>query len=235
MSGADLLRFDGASLVLGERRLFDQLDLAIARGERAAILASSGQGKSVLQRLAIGMVAPLSGTVSLFGTDLAALPVAGQRLLRSRCGLVLQGGSLIGSLSVEDNLWLALDPPPAARRRLRRRVDRALYDFGIEHAAPLIAADLSDGERRRVELARAFVRDPELLILDEPLSGLRADAAAVEAVLTRLIAGRGRALLLLTQNRDLAQRLCERVYRLERGRLVQQDAAAEAEPATERS
>ncbi|WP_374411280.1 ATP-binding cassette domain-containing protein [Novosphingobium colocasiae] len=225
MSDAAVLGFSAVSLVIGARRLFDRLDLCLGRGERVAIIGPSGTGKSVIQRLAIGMTPPLTGSVALFGEDLGALPAAAQRRLRGRCGMVFQGGSLIGSLSVEDNLWLALDAAPAARKRLRRRIDRALFDFGIEHAAPLIAGDLSEGERRRGELGRAFVRDPELLILDEPLVGLHADADAIEAVLARQIIARGRALLLLTQDRGLAHRLCERVLLLENGVLVQQDGA----------
>lgn len=225
MSDAALLRFSAVSLVLGGRRLFDRLDLCLGRGERVAIIGPSGTGKSVIQRLAIGMMPPLTGSVALFGENLGSLTAAAQRRLRGRCGMGFQGGSLIGGLSVEDNLWLALDAAPAARKRLRRRIDRALFDFGIEHAAPLIAGDLSEGERRRVELARAFVRDPELLILDEPLVGLRADADAIEAVLARQIIARGRALLLLTQDSDLAHRLCERVLVLESGALVQQAEA----------
>ena len=219
MSDEPVLSFAAVSLVLGGVRLFDGLDLTVAPGERVAIVGESGTGKSVMLRLATGMLEPLSGEVRLFGEALALADAPARRRLRSRCGLALQGGSLIAALSVEDNLWLALGAVSGARARLRRRLDRVLFAFGIEHAAALAAGALSGGERQRVELARAFLREPELLVLDEPLAGLSASAATIEAQLARQIVPRGRALLLFTQDAALAGRLCERVLRLERGRL----------------
>ena len=229
MSGEPVLELRSMSLVIGGVRLLDHIDLVLQKGDRVGIVAESGTGKSLILRLAAGMLAPLSGTVSLFGEDLASLSADELRRLRSRCGLVLQGGSLIGGLSVEDNLWLCLGTVAAARKRLRRRLDRMMFEFGVEYAANLPAGELSQGERRRVELARAFLREPELIILDEPLDGVRASAEALEKHLLRQIVQRSRTLLLLTQDERLAGRLCDRVYRLTRGRLVQQDEA-EAEP-----
>jgi ABC-type multidrug transport system ATPase subunit len=227
-----VLDLAGVSLVLGGVRLFDGLDLVIRRGERVAVVGDSGTGKSVLLRLASGMIDPLSGTIALLGDNLEQADAAKRRLLRSRCGMALQGGSLIAGLSVEDNMWLALGAVAAARARLRRRLDRVMFEFGIEYAAQMRAGDLSEGERRRVELARAFLRDPELVMLDEPIEGLRAGGAAIEAQLVRQIVQRGRGLLLMTQDIALATRLCERVLRLSRGRLVQQEPVDDtAEPA----
>lgn len=216
-----LLAFEGVSLVLGSTRLLDRIDLSIEPGKRVAILADSGAGKSWLLRLAIGLVSPGSGTVRLMG---AALDEAGpdvRRLLRARCGVAMQGGSLLGDLSVEENMQLAIG---TGDRRAGRRIDRLLLEFGLEQAAATRADALSIGERRRAELARAFVRDPELLVLDEPFEGAFARSDMLEAQVQRRIMPHGRALLLLTQDRALAGRLCERVYRLERGRLIQQAA-----------
>jgi ABC-type multidrug transport system ATPase subunit len=222
MSRDPVLALASVSLVMGGVRLLDELDLTLMPGERVAIVGDSGTGKSLILRLATGMLDPLSGSVSLLGQDLAELGAEARRLLRARCGLALQGGSLIGSMSVEDNLWLGLGTVAAARRRLRRRLDRMMFEFGIEYATSLPAAGLSEGERRRVELARTFLRDPEFVVLDEPLDGVRASGAAIEAQLHRQIVPRGRSLLLLTQDAALAGRLCERIYRISRGRLVQQ-------------
>lgn len=225
MSDTALLAVRNVAFVAGGARVLDGVNFGLGPGERVAIVGDSGAGKSLLLRLATGLIAPTSGLVQLFGDDLADLDADATRLHRSRCGLVLQGGSLLGSLSVEDNLWLGLGAAPAARQRLRRRLDRLMLEFHLEHSADRIANGLSAGEQRRVELARAFLRNPELMILDEPFEGASAAAAALERQLHRQIVSRGRALLLLTQDAALADRLCQRVYRLERGRLVERVAA----------
>lgn len=211
-----VLALEGVSSVAGGVRVFDRLDLAIAPAERVAVVAGSGEGKSLLSALAIGLVAPLSGVVRLFGTDLAASDGEAVRRLRARCGVTVQGGSLLGALSVEENLWLGAGGAP----RARRRIDRLMLDFAVERSGAVAVQALSRGERRRVELVRAFARDPELVILDEPLDGAHAGREALERAILRQIAPRGRALLLLTQDEAFAVRACERVLRLERGRLV---------------
>jgi ABC-type sulfate/molybdate transport systems ATPase subunit len=226
-----ILAFDRVSHVAGAIRVLDGISFELAPASRTAIVGRSGSGKSLLLRLAAGLAAPLSGQVALFGEDFAAIARERQRLLRSRCGIAFQGASLIGGLSVEDNLWLGLPTGPRARRRLQARLDRITLDFAIEHAGSLPVEALSAGERRRVELARAFLRDPELLLLDEPLEGARAGAEQLEHALRRHIVLRGRALLLVTQDEALALRLCERVLVLEEGRLVQQALPEPVAPA----
>ncbi|MEK7342964.1 MAG: ATP-binding cassette domain-containing protein [Pseudomonadota bacterium] len=222
-----LLAFDHVSLVIGGARLLDQIDLALEPGERIAIIGESGAGKGWLLKLALGLVAPSSGTVMLMDTLLDQGSADARRLARARCGVAMQGASLLGDLSVEENMRLALG---SAGPRAARRIDRLLLEFALEQAAATRADALSVGERRRTELARAFVRDPELLILDEPFEGAFARGDALEAQVRRRIVPQKRALLLLTQDEALAARLCNRLYRLERGRLLQQ-AAAETVPA----
>ncbi|MEJ7927062.1 ABC transporter ATP-binding protein [Sphingobium sp. AN641] len=227
-----LLAFDRVGLVLGGSRLIDDLSLSVGPGERVAVLGDSGTGKSWLQRLAIGLAEPSAGTVRLMGVDLADAQGEERRRLRAHCGLVMQGGSLIGDYSVEENMRLALASPIARNTRTARRIDRLLLDFGLEASASVPAAQLSVGERRRAELARAFVRDPDLLILDEPFEGAFARADGLEEQIRRRILPHDRALLLLTQDAAAAKRFCTRIYRLERGRLIQQGAADTVPAAT---
>jgi ABC-type multidrug transport system ATPase subunit len=217
---SELLAFEGVSLVLGGVRLLDRIDLTIAPGERVAIVGESGSGKGWLLRLAVGLVEPGSGTVRLMGVALDEADTDVRRLLRARCGLAMQGGSLLGDLTVEENMRLALGRVGGRDARAARRIDRLLLEYGLEQAATIRADMLSIGERRRAELARAFMRDPDLLILDEPFEGAYARGAALEEQVRRRIVPHGRALLLLTQDAALAARLCERVYRLEAGRLA---------------
>lgn len=211
-----VLALEGVSSVAAGTRLFDRLDLSIPPSGRVAVVGGSGEGKSLLSALAIGLVAPLSGSVRLFGHDLATADADTVRRLRARCGVTVQGGSLLGDLTVEQNLWLGA----GGAARARRRLDRLMLDFAVERSGAVAVAALSRGERRRVELVRAFARDPEFVILDEPLDGAHAGREALERAILRQIAPRGRALLLLTQDEAFAARACERVLRLDRGRLL---------------
>lgn len=216
-----VLELRAVSHVAAGARLLDGVDLAIGPAERVAVLGGSGSGKSLLAALAIGLAHPLSGVVRLLGVDLAGADEAERRHVRGACGVTLQGGSLLSQLSVEENLRLAAGTLSGAR--LRRRLDRLLFDFAIERTGGADVGTLSRGERARVELARAFVRDPAFVILDEPCDGVRDGTGDVERALLRQIAAHDRALLLLTQDEGLARRTCHRLLRLERGRLVPAD------------
>lgn len=225
MSAALVLEIRNVSFVAGHTRLLDSLDLTVAAGERVGMVGRSGNGKSLLAALALGLAMPLSGSIALFEQDLATADVAHRRRLRARCGVSVQGGSLLSQLTVEQNLRLGMSGTPA---RMRRKLDRLMLDFAVERSGGAEVGALSRGERARVELARVFTRDPALVILDEPLDGVRSGAAEIERVLMRQILPYERTLLLLTQDEAFARRTCTRVLRLDRGRLVpdQQDVAA---------
>ena len=222
-AGGSPLVFDGVALVIGGARLLDSISFTLEPRERVAITGESGLGKSLILRLAAGLVSPSAGSIRLFGQELAALDPDARRVIRARCGLALQGGSLLAALSVEDNLRLGFGQGRvAASDRVQRRIDRMLVDFDIGHLAKRTAGALSASEQRRVELARVFVRDPELVMLDEPFERSHAAAAALEQRIHRQTVPRGRALLLATQDEALAARLAVRCFALHRGRLVQQ-------------
>lgn len=225
---APLLELNEVGQVTGGARTLDRVSLSLQPGDRLAVVGANGSGKSTLARIAAGLKAPSSGRVSLFGQDLAKASADDVRRLRSRMGVVLQGGSLIGDLPVEDNLRLALGAVrEASLARLRGRFDRIIINFGLEHAGDRPASDLSAGEQRRLELARAFIREPGLLILDDPFEG--ADAAAAADMETRLVKALRRrpvALLLLTYDEALAKRLEATIGRLDRGRLLVDEASA---------
>jgi ABC-type multidrug transport system ATPase subunit len=228
--GEPLLVFEDVALVIGGARLLDSVSFTLGAGERIAITGESGIGKSMVLRLAAGLLLPGSGSIRLFGRALSALDPDALRGVRARCGLALQGGSLLGALSVEDNLRLGFGEGRIARSdRAQRRIDRMLVDFDLGHLATRPAGSLSVGEQRRVELARVFVRDPELVILDEPFERSHAAAATLEQRVGRQTVSRGRALLLATQDDALGARLADRCFRLHHGRLVQQ-ARAESLP-----
>ncbi|MDT0506967.1 ATP-binding cassette domain-containing protein [Novosphingobium sp. MMS21-SN21R] len=223
-----VLDLNAVSLITSGQRLLDNVNLRIGRAERVAVVGASGVGKSMLMRVALGLCEPLSGRTELFGEDLADCDLEARRRLRRQCGVSFQGGSLIRGLTVDENLWLALTSPAAARPRLRRKLDRIGFEFGIDHLFATPVDTLSQGQARMVELARAFVHDPEFVMLDGPLEEMPSRSEFLEKQLQRHTVIRPRAMLLITQNEDVAFRVCERVYRLEEGRLLAQSTVRSA-------
>lgn len=157
----------------GHNCLYDNLSLRVNRGETLTILGGSGSGKSVMLKLLIGLLKPDSGVIRFDGQDL--VPLSEQKLLpvRRRISMLFQGGALFDSLTVGENIAYPLHehlnlPPAEVAARVAEKL--ALVGLpGIEHMSP---AELSGGMRKRVAIARAIAADPEVLLYDEPTTGL---------------------------------------------------------------
>ena len=163
----------GVGYRIGDHAIFDGLDLQARRGEITAVMGPSGTGKTTLLRLLMGAIRPSSGSVSVFGANVATLNRVKLFALRRRIGMLFQNGALMSDLSVFENVAFPLRahtdlPEPL----LRRLVLMKLQAVGLRGAAEMAPAALSGGMARRVALARAIVMDPELLIYDEPFVGL---------------------------------------------------------------
>lgn len=203
----------------GARPVLENLDLAVAEGERVAILGESGSGKSTLAQLLLRLWDPEAGRITLAGTDLRQVA---QAEVHARIAFLSQETPLFSG-TLRENLLLgdADAGEPALWDALR---DAGLADFvaalpeGLETWIGETGVNLSGGQARRLALARALLKPAAVLLLDEPTEGL--DRAAERAFLETLeTAARGRSLLLITHAPDLAGRV-DRVLRLEGGRLV---------------
>jgi phospholipid/cholesterol/gamma-HCH transport system ATP-binding protein len=180
-----IARLAGVSYVIGGRKVFDGLDIEIARGKITAIMGPSGTGKTTLLRLITGQIRPTAGRIEVDGEDLDRLDTDGLFRLRRRMGMLFQNGALLTDLDVYENVAFPLrehtDLPESLVARI---VLMKLQAVGLRGAARLMPAELSGGMARRVALARAIVMDPKILIYDEPFAGL--DPIAMGMVL-RLI------------------------------------------------
>jgi ABC-type transporter Mla maintaining outer membrane lipid asymmetry ATPase subunit MlaF len=226
------LTLSGVFQHVGARCCLAGIDLEVARGEWLLIIGPNGAGKSLLTRLIMALDSPSAGSVRVLGEDVAGLGWDALCRLRGRMGAVLQGGSLIQGRDVLENLLLPLRRLPGGRAHLARqaRLVVALLQLdGLEGEQPRA---LSLGQRRRVELARALIHAPELLVWDGLTDGL--DPGAARDALRILAEQREtrRLTLVATDNRidDLA-RSYDRVAVLERGRLLFQGTPAELEEA----
>jgi phospholipid/cholesterol/gamma-HCH transport system ATP-binding protein len=165
---ADDLRYETAG-----RRIFDGLTLRVARGSITAIMGPSGTGKTTLLRLITGQIRPAGGRLVVAGQDVAQLSRSELFALRRRMGMLFQNSALLTDFNVFDNVAFPVREHTALDERLvRNLVLMKLQSVGLRGAAELMPSQLSGGMARRVALARAMVLDPELLLYDEPFSGL---------------------------------------------------------------
>jgi phospholipid/cholesterol/gamma-HCH transport system ATP-binding protein len=157
----------------GSHLIFDDLDIDIPRGRVTAIMGPSGAGKSTLMQLVTGQLLPDRGTIQVDGIDVPKLSRKELYQLRERMGMLFQQGALLTDLSVYDNVAFPLrERTNLPERLIHHLVLLKLHAVGLRGAWELMPAELSGGMARRVALARAMALDPEILIYDEPFTGL---------------------------------------------------------------
>jgi len=172
-AGDAVIEVRDADYSIGGRKIFEGLDITARRGRITAIMGPSGTGKSTLLRLITGQSTPESGSVKVWGQEVAKMSSRELFALRRRMGMLFQNGALLTDEDVYENVAF----PVRAHTKLpepliRQLVLTKLHAVGLRGAARLMPAELSGGMQRRVALARAIVMDPELLIYDEPFVGL---------------------------------------------------------------
>jgi phospholipid/cholesterol/gamma-HCH transport system ATP-binding protein len=157
----------------GQRQIFKNLNINIARGEVTAIMGPSGTGKTTLLRLITRQLIPDRGHIVVDGVDISTLSLRNLYKLRRRFGMLFQNGALLTDLNVFENVAFPLREHTRLPNRLIRHVVLTkLHAVGLRGAADMSPSQLSGGMARRVALARAMVMDPDMLIYDEPFVGL---------------------------------------------------------------
>lgn len=158
---------------VGGRDIFKGLTLTVPRGKITAIMGPSGTGKTTLLRLITGQIQPTSGQVLVDGKEVSKLSRRDLYALRQRLGMLFQNGALLTDMTVFENVAFPLrEHTDLPEELINHLVLTKLQTVGLRGAAKLMPHELSGGMARRVALARAMVRDPELLIYDEPFAGL---------------------------------------------------------------
>jgi len=213
---APRLALEGIAFRYGAREVLRGLSFEAAPGEILGLLGPNGSGKSTLFAILSGLLRPDGGVIRLDGREIDA----GARALRARTGVVFQEPSLDGKLGAEENLRLAAALHRVPGPQARARIALLLGAIGLADRSREPVERLSGGFRRRLELARALVHGPSLLLLDEPTTGL--DAAAFRAAWDALAALRREedvTVIVATHRPDEAER-CDRLAVLSHGRLV---------------
>ena len=158
--------FDGVPVLRG-------VNLTVEKGMTVVILGTSGAGKSVLLKSIIGLIRPDAGSIRIDGKEIIGLDARDLQMLRRRTGYLFQGAALYDSMSVRGNLEFALRRREAADEiAMNTRVEEQLHLVGLEDAVDKMPSQLSGGMRKRIGLARALITRPEVMLYDEPTTGL---------------------------------------------------------------
>lgn len=220
---APLIHARGLTKRFGELTAVDGIDFDVAKGEAFGFLGPNGAGKSSTMRM-IGCVSPITdGTLTVLGLD----PRRDGPAIRQRLGVVPQLDTLDTELTVRENMIIYGRYFGLSRKEVRERADRLLEFVQLDERASSRVDPLSGGMKRRLTIARSLVNNPELLLLDEPTTGL--DPQARHAVWDRLfrLKRQGVTLVLTTHYMDEAEQLCDRLVIMDRGGIAQEGSPLE--------
>lgn len=194
----------------------DGISFHVLPGECFGILGPNGAGKTSTIRMIYGFSPMTEGGLKVFGEDISQ----GWRAIKARIGVCQQENNLDPDLTVQQNLEVFARYFDISKDRARQRADQLLEFIGLDHRKNSTVSELSGGMMRRLVLARALINDPELLILDEPTTGL--DPQSRHQVWGRLeeLRSKGLSILLTTHYMDEASRLCDRLVIMDRGRIL---------------
>lgn len=198
------------------RRVVDGVSFHVSPGEIVGLLGRNGAGKTTSFRMAIGMITPESGQVVFNGQDVTSLPMYKHAL--AGMGYLSQEPSVFQRLSVQENLLAILETQRLSRAARNQRAQELMQQFGLLHKAKEQARTCSGGERRRLEIARALITKPRLMLLDEPFAAVDPHTVEELQAEVRKLASNGIAMLVTDHNVQQTLRICDRAYIIHEGK-----------------
>src|SRR5262245_4984616 len=224
MSDDAFIEYEDVKKAFGKKHIYDGVSLTVHKGETLTVIGGSGTGKSVLLKCLIGLMYPDDGSVRFDGLEIPTLDETKLREVRKRVAMVFQGAALFDSLNVGENIAYPLREqlPDMTRDQVRERVATVLTLVnlpGIENMQP---SDLSGGMRKRVGLARAIATEPEVILWDEPTTGLDPiSTRIIDDLIVSMKHQLGCTSIVVTHDMDSAFRVSDRMAMLARRRIVQ--------------
>lgn len=209
----------------GHRVVLNGIHISVSSGEIVGLLGPNGAGKTTTFYIVVGMVKAESGSVKLNEQEISKLPM--YQRARLGIGYLPQEPSIFRKLSVEDNLRIILETFPLSSLQQKQKAEELLNDLGLADRKKQIAATLSGGEKRRLEICRALLSEPKFLLLDEPFVGIDPITVTdLQDILARL-KSRGLGLLITDHNVRETLKIIDRAYIIHQGKvLLEGDAQA---------
>jgi len=214
-----LLQVRGLVKSYGRRRVVDGVDFEVNPGEIVGLLGPNGAGKTTTFRMACGMIDPDAGQVTLAGQDVTRWPMY-RRAKEGGMGYLAQESSVFRKLTVEKNLLGVMELLGMNRKLRKHRADQLMEQFGITKLRKSRAMSLSGGERRRLEIARALVSDPQIILLDEPFTGI--DPVTIDSIqaIIRDLRDRGISILITDHQVRETLEITDRSYVIRGGQVL---------------
>ena len=206
--------------VYGDRTVVRGMNVSCSCGEIVGILGPNGAGKTTTFYMIVGLVRPESGSIRFRGEDITGLPV--YQRARKGLGYLAQEPSIFRKLSVWDNVMAILETLPMSKQDRSARAEELLAPFDLMKVARQPAYTLSGGERRKLEIARALVRNPAILMLDEPFAGV--DPLSVNEIqdIVRQLAAKGLGIIITDHNVRETLSVVNRAYLVYNGQLLRE-------------
>jgi len=219
------LSVDKLSKSYGKRKVVNNISLEVARGEIVGLLGPNGAGKTTTFYMITGMIRPQSGKIFLDSTDITQMPM--YKRAKNKIGYLAQEPSVFTKLSVEENINLVLEMTDLSKEERKNRLEELLDEFSIGHIRKSKAYVLSGGERRRTEIARSLVINPNFILLDEPFAGI--DPLAVEDIqkIIEKLKLKGIGVLITDHNVRETLTITDRSYLLYNGEILKSGSTKE--------
>jgi len=224
MRTATAIELTGVEKAFGDNRVLRGVDLTVRRGETMVVMGPSGSGKSVLLQLLVGLLVPDVGRITIDGDDVTHFTSEREwNRVRRRVGFLFQGGALYDSMTVLDNVAFALRNHTAlSEQRIREHSLECLAMVGLEAVPDKMPSDLSGGMQKRVALARTVAMDPQIILYDEPTTGLDPVRSSSISLLVRHLQDELKVTsVVITHDMGCVFAVADRVAMLYEGRIVE--------------
>ncbi|BBK31687.1 phospholipid/cholesterol/gamma-HCH transport system ATP-binding protein [Stella humosa] len=229
MSTTPKIQVRGLSKRFGPKVVLDGVDLDIAQGESLVVIGGSGSGKSVMIKCILGLIRPDAGSITIDGEDITRLDRRGRERVMAKFGMLFQGGALFDSLPVWENVAFGLIQGRGTPRAEARQVAmRKLQAVGLgEQVGNLSPSELSGGMQKRVALARAIATEPEIILFDEPTTGLDPIMAdVINDLIVSCVQELGATTITITHDMHSARKIASRVAMIYAGKIIWEGPAA---------
>lgn len=216
----------------GTHKVLNDVNLTVRKKENVVVLGKSGSGKSVLIKCIVGLIQPDSGKLNVFGKDISSLESDELNETRMKIGFLFQSGALYDAMSVKENLEFPLkrNKSGLTQKQISERVHEALENVGLIHALNKMPSELSGGMRKRIGLARTFILKPDIMLYDEPTTGLDpVTSKEISNLIIEMQRKYGISSIIITHDMPCAKMTGDRLVVLKEGRIQQEGSYSELE------